>query len=294
VETFFTRLTRSGILTIYGEDAADFLQSQLTSDINLLQEGGSQISAWCNPKGRIIANFYIARRDNVYYVLMPAELVEPVHRRLSMYILRSRVRIENKSEDLVAHGLGGEKISPAADYLNQPEDCVPVKVPDNSLPRIIIMNPVNSTTVQKISSSNKSIGLPEWQLMDIDAGIPWITEQTSEMIIPQEMEMEKLDGLSLNKGCFPGQEVIARIHYRGTMKYGLYLGAEKPASIAPAAGAKLYTPDKGESCGTVINVGNDRDHKCHILAVLKHAYANLGNYIFNDIPLTITFKPAHP
>ena len=297
MDNYITELNQFGIIEINGEDATAFLQAQLTSDLHHLNDQGVQFSAWCNPQGKIISNFILVRQSSAYYLILAADMAATVCRRLAMYVLRSRVSIINRSNELRCHGLVGEALS----FIDkQPEliaQCIRITLPDRFNHRVMIISPVatSSFVSHLVSAELTHVDSTNWQIADILAGIAWITENTSEMVIPQELELDKLNGLSLDKGCFPGQEVIARLHYRGTVKYGLYRGECISPDLKIQAANKLYTSSAGESCGMIINILDDGTQHLHMLAIINHHHATLGLYYLDqERSISIKFTAATP
>jgi folate-binding protein YgfZ len=295
VEKFISTLNHIGVLEIKGDDSASFLQSQLTSDINNLADKNWQFSAWCNPQGRIISNFFVYRSDNTYYMLLPIALVEPVRNRLTMYIFRSKVTITNKSNEMSCYGVSRKDMSSFENRLGLNNNFFIIDVSDKLFQRnIIVAVQSNSVETELASSEITAIDNNTWQTMDLNAGIPWITENTTETIIPQELELNKLDGLSLNKGCFPGQEIIARLHYRGKVKHGLFIGKAMQSDYIPEEGAKLYAENGKIMCGTILNIVTNEQGHMQLLAVVNLNNINLENYFLeNNIAFNIKFSAAN-
>jgi folate-binding protein YgfZ len=295
VENNISKLNHIGILEVNGDDSSNFLQSQLTSDINDVDDKNWQFSAWCNPQGRIISNFIVYRSDKTYYLLLPIALVEPVRSRLSMYILRSKTKVINKSNEISCYGVYSKDISTLDNQPGLKNNFFRIDISDKLYQRNIII-PVQSVSIETelLSSDINTIDNITWQTMDLNAGIPWITENTSETIIPQELELSKLDGLSLNKGCFPGQEIIARLHYRGKVKHGLFIGNTKHSNFIPNEGAKLYAESGKELCGTILNIVTNEKGHMQILAVVNLLNKNLDiYYLENNITLNVKFSTTN-
>ena len=294
MDNFITELPQFGVVEVDGRDASDFLQSQLTSDIDKLKIQEIQFSAWCNPQGRVLANFIVIRRENNFLLLLHAELVEKMCSRLSMYILRSNVTIVNKSNDSKCFGIYGEEtialINNTRTSDTKYHESVIFDVPDNLNQRAILI---------ELSSKNSLIDIVPteficedanaWQTMDIIAAIPWITDKTSESLLPQELGLESLDGLSYEKGCFPGQEIIARLHYRGDAKYKLFIGIAGATNILPVEGTKLYVTEGGKSCGTIINLAKGSEESIRMLLLVHKNQASVDIFYLED-GTTINFN----
>ncbi|MGY8815046.1 MAG: CAF17-like 4Fe-4S cluster assembly/insertion protein YgfZ [Gammaproteobacteria bacterium] len=283
MKNIISTLYHIGILEVNGDDSSNFLQSQLTSDINKVDDKSWQFSAWCNPQGRIISNFILYRSNKTYYLLLPISLVEAVRKRLSMYIFRSKVSVTNKSNDMSSYGVYSKDMSTIENLPGLKDNFINIDISDNHYQRNIII-PLQSTSIEAglTSSDITTIDNITWQTMDVNVGIPWITMNTTETTIPQELDLNKLDGLSLNKGCFPGQEIIARLHYRGKVKHGLFMGEIQHSDYIPHEGEKLYAENGKELCGTILNIVSNKNGHMQILAVVNLMKNNLETYYLEN------------
>ena len=198
-------------IAVSGEDAFDFLQAQLAADLTGLPEGG--LSAWCNPKGRVICLFRVRKTDHGFDLALPSELAEAMLKRLTMFRFRSKVAFETGPADVAQLGIDG-------DYDN-------------------------------------------WRLDNLRAGIPEILAAQSEEFTPHMLNLDLLGAVSVNKGCYPGQEIVARTHFRGATKRRM-LRFDSSGPVAPGDKVSLGGRDVGE----VLNaIGND------VLAVVPVANA---------------------
>lgn len=277
-----------GIIEISGEDAGDFLHAHCTSDVSLVTELQSQFSAWCNPQGRVIANFFILRLRGAYLLILPEDLTARVHQGLSMYILRSRVTIADKSDLYRCIGLCGSKTIGWFENIIEkhpnPDQLVILDMPvDHGRRSLSIDMTQNNILISSIPDSGiETADTQTWNKMDIQAGLAWIDSNTSELVIPQEIYLDLLGGLSYDKGCYPGQEVIAKLHYRGQLKNRLYHGIIEPDAIQVQAGVKLYSENGARKAGTVINVLTDDESRQLILAVVNTELAENSNFNLED------------
>ena len=180
-------------ITVTGEDAFDFLQAQLAADLNDLPEGG--LSAWCNPKGRVICLFRTRKTEHGFELALPAELTAAVARRLTMFRFRSKVEFATGAVDAEGLGVGD-------DYEG-------------------------------------------WRLANLKAGIPEILTAQSEEFTPHMLNLDLLGAVSVSKGCYPGQEIVSRTHFRGKTRRRM-LRFESAAPVAPGAKVSLDGRDVGE------------------------------------------------
>ena len=273
-----TDLSYLGVITISGEDAADFLNGQLTTDISQLANGSVQPSAWCNPKGQVITNFFIARLNECFYILLPRELQESILKRLQKFILRAAVVIlddKGTRQCMGVKSIGDTGLLQFDKQRAASEDSlISIPIPGSNGRWIIIGTaPALRNKWLKLAQQSTAIGSHYWQLFDILDGLPWITVATTETCLPQSLNLDQLQGLSYQKGCYPGQEVIARLHYRGKYSQRLFI-AKLETIIGVAPGAKIYTGNKPHSIGTIINTAWHPKQGCYALTILEVDYIN--------------------
>ena len=273
-----------GVLSIFGEDAASFLQNLLTNDLRSLQPYYGQLTGLCNPKGRLLAIFILVRTDQGFDLLMPANILTSIQKKLSMFILRSKVTITNDVENKVITGVITEK----PDSINMPEqDFSMVEADGLSFLKL----PGTTARVMAIGSEKDSASYIQtklnegwqlcheavWQLNDIQAGLPFIFPETQERFTPQQVNLDLMDGVSFKKGCYPGQEVVARLHYLGTPSRRLF-SAHINQSDVPAAGQDVTGQD-GEVLGQVVQAQFDADNHVQLLLTMKLAEVDKATFI---------------
>ncbi|MCG8379832.1 MAG: hypothetical protein MI865_10215 [Proteobacteria bacterium] len=263
------------LLSITGNDRHEFLHAQFINDLNLIEKPAAQLSGWCNPKGQVISNFLIINTGTSYLLLFKDELKELIYKRLSMFVLRADVQINDISDQSPIYGLANIKdlsiIGP--DISNYPGNVqafaglIICCLPDNS-DRYLIMGS-KEIIESKVSELTPSIQLSDnatWELLDILAGLPWITSTTQEQYLPQMLNLDALHGLSYQKGCYPGQEVIARLHYKGKVKKRLQLiKLEQAVSI----GNDISIDDPDNHVGNIVNTAKHSDGTIYALAVIE-------------------------
>ncbi|MEY2631963.1 MAG: hypothetical protein RIR00_617, partial [Pseudomonadota bacterium] len=218
--TVLVPLGHLGLIGCGGDDAKGFLHNQMTSDINHLDAGLIQHSAWCSAKGRMLANFLIFRQGEDYRLQLAAELVEPIRKRLQMFVLRAKVTLSDLSGERVALGLAGPQAEAALAAAGLP---LPVAALNSAEAdgRIVlrleqgrwqVILPVADAPAvwDALASLAQPAGRDAWTWCSVQAGIPLITGITREEFVPQMADFEKIGGISFHKGCYPGQEVVAR------------------------------------------------------------------------------------
>ncbi|MBA3695678.1 MAG: folate-binding protein YgfZ, partial [Methylotenera sp.] len=226
-ETVICDLSHLGLLEVEGADAVSFLQGQVTNDINLLKDNSGHYTGYCNPKGRLLALFLAFSHSAHIYLQMPKELIEPIVKRLRMYVMRSKVVITDVSETVIKLGLSGSNAAellgklfptiPTQDYeLVNSEKGALIQMP-GAIPRYEIFTDPSEATViwNALKQHAKPVGTASWEWLEINAGIPDITLKTQEEFVPQMLNLDALNAINYKKGCYTGQEIVARTHYLG-------------------------------------------------------------------------------
>lgn len=269
-------LPRFGLLRFSGPDAQPFLHGQLTCDVAALKPGMSSYGGYCNPKGRLLATFLLWIDDEGCWMLLPAERVEPIRKRLSMYILRAKVKAEDMSQPFACAGIAGSNIA------------AQIEARGSTLPAgVHRLTATNGLRVIRLAADRCLLVMPReratdliagddfWAALDIAAGIPWIVEATQEEFVPQMVNLDLIGALSYSKGCYPGQEIVARTHYLGRLKQRMFRGR----LTAPArTGDRLYCAELGEqAAGTIVSSAAVAEGH-EVLAVLQLAQAASGHF----------------
>jgi folate-binding protein YgfZ len=271
-------LAAVGALRVAGPDAAEFLQGQLTDDVMALAPGTLQYAAWCSPKGRMLANFVVACIDrDTFVLLLSATLAEAIRKRLGMFVLRSRVAIDDASVTTVRLGIAGPGAAavvqevfgplPALRHFEVTSTASVAALPGGRF--VVLVQPQAAPPLwQRLTSRAHPAGFPAWQWLTIRAGVPVITPATADQFVPQTANLDALDGVSFQKGCYTGQEIVARTQYLGRLKERLTLAHVD--GLPPAPGARLYSPAfDAQACGSVVNAALAPGGGSDLLAVLQ-------------------------
>ncbi|KAF3980907.1 MAG: folate-binding protein YgfZ [Methylococcales symbiont of Hymedesmia sp. n. MRB-2018] len=262
------------IIEVTGKDAAQFLQGQFTCDINDLTTANSFFGAFCNAKGRTISTLLILKNNDSLLIIVPLKLIDKVINKLKMYILRADVQLNNVCHKFCLIGLNTANTSLLE---NQP----PVAFGVSNTSEIIIKLPFNQhlylvvadfnrakqlwtqfTKVKKLSIADSN----SWGYQSISTGLSWLDEQSSEKYIPQMLNIDKLGGISFEKGCYTGQEIVARTHFLGKAKRELYL-AECDITSLIDKNTNIFSYDKQQSVGKIISLQSNKD-QYRILVVI--------------------------
>lgn len=261
-------------LSVAGPDAASFLHGQFTNDVAGLAVGAVQYNGYCSPKGRMLANFPLARiKDTEYQLVVPADIAPALIRRLRMFVLRAKVAVTPLAESHVCIGIAGPAgAEPQTQSVHQEEGLTIVGLPDGRLLAVCAASRARPFW-ETITRSATPAGSNVWDWLAINAGLPGITAVTQDKFVPQMLNWELVGGVNFQKGCYPGQEIVARMQYLGRLKERLYR-AHVAAEDAIAPGAPLYGAQFGEqSCGTMVNAAPAPGGGSDVLAVIQIASA---------------------
>jgi folate-binding protein YgfZ len=287
----FCGLTAIGLLRVSGGDAETFLQGQSTCDIAGLEPEKSGLGAFCNPKGRVIASFRILRRNDSYYLFLPADLVETIHKRLKIYVLRSKVSIENLTPYRGFIGLfhPGTELPDISSFV-QGDDVITIAI-GQSARRVLIAADTQAAKriwqALRASPDYSPVGSGAWRLRNIEEGLPSETQATSEEFLPQMLNLDILGGISYRKGCYTGQEVVARTHFLGNLKRRMFR-LRTLSERQPEPGDPLYRAGEaeGQRLGQVVAAAPEAERGFQLLAVLP-----LDCAVDSDLRL---FRPDGP
>ena len=274
------------VLTVSGADAALLLQGQITCNVNDITETQSSLGALCNPKGRAIAIFLLVKTDDAFLMILPAELLEPVKKRLQMYVLRSAVSLTDSSDKYCLIGLNDPKAEAGPLFGTSRQDLITVKFSATHSRYLVIAETDKAIALwsERVGQDFQPQSSDHWRYLDILAGIPWLTTATSEEFIPQMLNLDQLGGISFNKGCYTGQEIVARTHYLGKAKRALFL-AECDTPFAPTPNSTLIDDSAGaeQAVGKVLQAAHGREGAlCKMLVVLQVADGGTYNLKLKD------------
>lgn len=297
-------LPHLAVLHVAGDDAIEFLQNQLTQSIKELPDDQSCIAAWCNAKGRTRALFRVVHSDTGILLIGNADVLKAIQPKLQMFILRSQVALTNLYDEESLLGLAG----PAAETLltetagtlpaepggvSRAGDLHIIALPGATGLRYLLLAPraeaaaLQSRLMEALTPADAAF----WQLLEIQAGIPDVVPETMEQFIPTMMNLEPLGGISYQKGCYPGQEVVARMHYLGKLKRRLY--RLEMAGDPPAAGTRILDAS-GAEAGHVVVAAAAADGNAELLAVLRIEAADAGGLTLDELNLTLLSLPYQP
>ncbi len=275
-------LTHLGLIACSGEDAQSFLHGQLSNDVKQLGAERSEYAAYCSAKGRMLANFLLWRKEQAYHLQLARALLPAVQKRLGMFVLRAKVKLTDASETHAAMGLAGGAAEAA---LKELFPALPQQAHQ------VVHDPANGTLIalpgarfqlvaevetakrlwRKLAAVLRPVGPACWQWLEIQNGLPLIGPATQEQFVPQMANMELIGAVNFQKGCYPGQEIVARTQYLGQLKRRMVL-AHLEAGVAPEAGDELYSSElDGQASGMVVNAQAAPEGGYDLLAVVQRS-----------------------
>lgn len=286
-------LSHLGLIRFSGEDAQSFLQGQLSCDVHAIDSTQASHGGYCTPKGRLLGSFLLWQdvSDNSYLMQLPAEQVETIAKRLKMFVLRAKVSIQNSTDDVIRMGIAGKNAlaslqSTLPDTTVSPAPLTVTPIPYgqiicHSKNRFEIITTSTQAPLwwERLNEQAHCAGAVIWDWLEIREGIPAIFNNTQEQFIPQMVNLDIIGGVSFKKGCYPGQEIVARTQYLGKVKRRMYLAhldADSCQNIA--VGDSLFGTDTGDqACGMIANAAPVPAGGVDVLAVIQTSSVETGS-----------------
>ncbi len=280
---FFCTLSHEGVLAVRGADASKFLQGQLTCNLNYLSDTQASLGARCTQKGRMQSSFRIVLEGDGVLLAMASELLEPQLADLKKYAVFSKSKLTDESAAWVRFGLDhgdaalsslGLELPADTDSVVRHEGLIAIRVsPDRA--ELWVAADQADLIKSKLSALLSEGTLNQWLLGQIRAGIGQVMPSTRELFIPQMLNLQAVGGVSFKKGCYTGQEIVARMQYLGKLKRRLYR-LTLDASELPEPGTPLFSPSHGSSIGEVV-LAASAGQNIELLAVLQAEAAEGGD-----------------
>ena len=280
---FFCTLSHEGVLAVRGADAGKFLQGQLTCNINYLSDTRASLGARCTQKGRMQSSFRILLEGDGVVMAMASELLEPQLADLKKYAVFSKSKLTDESAAWVRFGLAhgdaaltslGLALPAETDSVVRHEGLIAIRVSPERAELWVPAAQAQSVQSQ-LSTALPEAELNQWLLGQIRAGIGQVMPSTRELFIPQMLNLQAVGGVSFKKGCYTGQEIVARMQYLGKLKRRLYRLRLQAAEL-PEPGTLLFAPSHNSSIGEVVLAAN-AEGNIELLAVLQAEAAEAGD-----------------
>jgi folate-binding protein YgfZ len=288
LENKYIHLNTNSTIKVEGDDRVQFLQGQLTQDINLITQHKALFSGFCNPKGRVLAFMLCYMDQATIHIQIDSSIEESILRRLKMYILRSKVSMSLLGDQFTCIGFMGSEallkqgIQAPKSYLDivRSHDVMIMRVGKNT-ERFQLMGEASKVNsfMQLNLPEYTSMSIESWNNLNILDGVPDIYPSTQEAFIPQSLNMDLIDGINFKKGCYTGQEIVARTHYLGKVKRRMYRGfIESQDALTP--GDQIFN-EKKEAIGQLVRSARENDSKTNMLVELRVDQAHEALYIKN-------------
>lgn len=296
-------LSHLGLLTLSGDDAYNFLQGQVTNDVNQLDDNHTHYSAYCSPKGRMLALFLAFTNEKKLYLQFSQPILAAIMKRLNMYVMRSKVEINDVTDDWIRFGLNGPDATelllksfpnlPHQDYeMRSIEHGLIIKLPSvegHNRYEIITQENQALELWNALKTSCKPVGKSCWDWLDIQTGLPEVLEKTQDQFVPQMLNLDCLNGINFKKGCYTGQEIVARTHYLGKVKRRMYL-ASISSNETPCEGDKVI--DKAQSeVGQIVKAAPNLTGGFDALIEIRIEAKQAGNITWKSYPVTFGTLP---
>jgi folate-binding protein YgfZ len=280
-QTILCDLSHYGLIKASGPESEAFLQNQFCNDVRNVSATQSQLNGYCTPKGRLLAFFRLFQHADDYYLRLPQEILEPTLNRLRMFVLMSKTELNDSSESLARIGIAGPQageqlgtliaeIPSTTDTSAQTNDLTVICVSPGSRFEIYGAPDKLQELWQALAKDAFPVGADAWELLDIHAALPDVFIQTQEAFVPQMLNLQAIDALSFKKGCYPGQEIVARMHYLGKLKRRMFMAhTDDTAEIQPGEPLHAEGSESGQGVGKVVRAQSNPNGGSDLLAVIE-------------------------
>jgi len=276
------RLEHLGVIEVSGEDAIGFLNGQLSNDLNQLSSNQARLAAFCTAKGRMEASFVALKRDNGDVLLVCGhDLLAPTLKRLSMFVMRAKAKLRDASADFAVYGLLGQSTVGLGTGATAPwsaastgEASVVQLYPAQDRARQLWLAPAKTP-----APAGAALALADWQCSEVLSGVATVSAAVAQAFVPQMLNFESVGGVSFKKGCYPGQEVVARSQFRGTLKRRAYIAQLPPTDLDTAvfAGQELFSnQDPEQPCGLVVQAARSAQGPWLAIVSMQTSAAEAG------------------
>lgn len=262
-------LVDTTLIRASGADAADFLQNLLTNDVKGLRANQARLAGLCTAKGRLLALFWIWREGEDFILALPGDILTPVLKKLSMYVLRAKVKLTDASSELALIGVSAmdpKSLQPSLGRLASLERFGIAELDDGRAIALggarwmLMLKPESAgSRWQELAAHLRPVGTEAWHWLAIRDAQPQVVAATQEAYVPQmlNLELPAVAAVSFTKGCYPGQEIVARTQYLGKVKRRTFRA--RLSKVAPP-GTPLYSAETGDQqCGSIVSAAASPD-----------------------------------
>lgn len=280
----YASLPNLGILSVTGEDARAFLHAQLSNDIEHLPADRARLAGYCSAKGRLLAEFVVVPVAEGFLLQVSRDLVPGMVKRLGMFVLRAKVKITEAGERYMPYGVWGANAADTLKALKLPSPATPFQVATEGEVAVVAMAADRFLVLgdaglgERLKTRCAAGDAEQWRLAEVRAGWPRISLATQDAFVPQMTNLELIGGVDFKKGCYPGQEIVARTQYLGKLKRRMYRG-EVDGTDVPVAGQDVFIGETGnelQAIGTVVSAAPRPGGGYELLAVLQTSAIDQG------------------
>ncbi len=283
IETVMIDLSHYGLIRFTGNDALTFLQNQLSCDVREVSHEKVQFGSYCTPQGRVLTSFLLWQHENDYVMQLPASLITSIIKRLALYVLRAKVQLIDTTDAFVRVGVVGSAAAILIEKITglPYNSDKPLQIKHSEKITIIYFSRQHIELITSIEDAPplwkyltqyaKLASINLWDWLNIQSAIPVILPETQEMFLPQMINLDAIGGISFKKGCYPGQEIVARTQYLGKLKRRMYLAHVATADTVKP-GDPLYCSDTNDqSIGNIVNIAPSPYGDFDVLAVIQQS-----------------------
>ncbi len=296
-----------GVLSIQGIDSAKFLQGQLTCNVQEVTAQQARRGAHCTHKGRMVASFYLMQISEQHYLfVLPLETLSALQKSLQKYIVFSKAKLSDATNEYILRGISGENAAkkitdifgaaPTAALAQiSHENGTAICIDSHPARFLCIIPSASQTQFDEALSASLTSDAHYWNWLDIASGFGTVRADTIEEFIPQMLNLQVLDGVSFTKGCYTGQEIVARMQYRGILKKAMYrIGG---AGVTPIPNTAIFQAENTQAVGHIVCAENSNSTQWQALAVINHdaiehtlTLENSSDIAVLPLPYSITEK----
>jgi folate-binding protein YgfZ len=280
-EAVFAPLPQFALLSVTGADARAFLHGQLSNDVEHLPNDAARRAGYCSPKGRLLASLLLIPQAEGFLLQLSRDIAAPIAKRLAMFVMRSKVKVADAGEAALQFGAWGRDAAAQLRECGLDVPAQPMQVatgPNGTVialaaERFLVIGPAAAEA--RLADKFARVPADGWTLADVRAGVPTVTLPTQDQFVPQMANFELIGGIDFKKGCYPGQEIVARSQYLGKLKRRMYRGEVAAGASAPAPGQDLFGAEP-QAIGMVVNAAPRPEGGYEFLAVMQSSAVEDG------------------
>ncbi len=278
----FAPLPHYSTISVTGADARAFLHAQLSNDIEHQAADTARRAGYCSPKGRLLASFLVISRPDGFLLQVSRDIAAVIAKRLAMYVMRSKVKVADEGEAWAHYGIWGNGCGARLGEMGLNPPLAPLQVAETAgriavciaPERFLLLAPPGFEST--LGAGFRAVSADGWDLADVRAGVPQISLATQDQFVPQMANFELVGGIDFKKGCYPGQEIVARSQYLGKLKRRMYRAETDAGDATQVAPGQDVFGDEPQAAGMIVSVARRPEGGIELLAVMQSAVAESG------------------